>query len=173
MEQKCSCCGRTLTEQKCTYCGFLNVTVLEGTDSAQTEEYCRKRAEAYRAKLAATLTEFSVDAFVYQWNETKGCLEMAGQERVRIADGADCLNRLTWSPRSFGQNSLEEVKGRTITISYKAGGEEKRFTAELKPITCPEFWRIGLLLHDDFTVSVFLGTDETHTETGPYPLQLK
>ena len=161
---KCKCCSKVT----CSNCGFINIAVLD--DAAEKNEMTR--IDEHRKKIISAITEFSIDAYIYKWNSSMDKLEERGREKAVIANGMECHNKIIWSIKSFGQNLDEKYTKRPVEIKYLSKGKEKSFTAELKTVKCFDFWKLGLEIHDDFTVTVYLGNENNHSKAGPFSLEL-
>lgn len=169
MSTQCRCCNQEVSGRTCSYCGFLNIAVLD--DTAHENEL--NRAAEHRQVILSSLTDFSIEAFTYQWNLARSILEEKGRKKIILVNGLDSLNKIHWSEKDFGQNVDEKDKKRTVEIKYSAGGVPKSLIANLDTIRCSDFWRLGLEIHDNFSVTVYLGNVDNYTKSGPYSLELK
>ena len=168
MAEKCKVCLRKIAGSKCKYCGYICVESLD--DYGDSLEF--ERAAQYKAGLLERITDFSINAYTYKWNSGTSKLD-AGRAHVKIADGVKCFNEIAWSQKSFGQNLDEKQQERPVTISYKYGGNKKELNINLKTIKCNDFWKLGVMIHDNMTVSFYLGTTDNYTVSGPFDLELK
>ena len=169
MSRECACCKQNIAGSICPNCGYRNIVFLD--ESGAEEE--KKRLEEFRRDLAKKFIGFSTMAYKYQWNEDTSSLEEKGKETILIADGEECFGKIAWSQRSFGQNQEETPSERELKLYYQVNGIPKEVKALVKTIACNDFWRLGIQIHEDFTCSVYLGTEEHYTIAGPYALELK
>lgn len=168
MARKCKCCARDIVGSKCSYCKYINVEVLDNSGS----EVELERVAQYKVGLLECITEFSINAYTYKWNSGTSKLD-AGRAHVKIADGVKCFNEIAWSQKSFGQNLDEKQQERPVTISYKFDGKRKELNINLKTIKCNDFWKLGVMIHDNMTVSFYLGTTDNYIVSGPFDLELE
>lgn len=165
MARACKCCAKEIMGNKCTYCNYLNIELLD--DSGVVQE--RERAKNYKENLLSRLTDFTINAYTYKWNSTISKLEN-GRSKIIIADSIDSFDKIIWCEKSFGQNINDNQNERPLNISYKVNGKEKVLNALLKTIKCEDFWKLGVMINHDLTVSFYLGTKSNHVISGPFDL---
>lgn len=168
MSKACKCCGHEVVGSKCPYCGCMNIALLDNSASSTESERCNK----YKMKIIEQLRDFSIEAYNYKWNETTSKLELVGRIHTKIADGNDSFGKIKWSEKSFGQNFDDNEKERTVTIGYEFKDQKHTINAVLKTVKCDDFWKIGIRLNDDLTISIYLGTESNYTSSGPYPIEI-
>ncbi len=167
MADKCIVCSRDVTGSKCSYCGFTSVETLdEYGDKIEAE-----RANQYRKDVLNNITDFHILAHTYRWDSSSAKVE-SGRIKVDIADGSDCFNRIAWSKSTFGQNLDDTNALRELTVSYLVGGKKKDIKIKIKPIKCDDYWKFGVKINNDLTVSFYLGTEKNNSVAGPYDLDL-
>ena len=168
MARKCKCCARDIVGSKCSYCKYINVEVLDNPGS----ECELERAAQYKAGLLERITDFSINAYTYKWDQKTSKFE-SGRLPVKITDGKECYEQIVWSKKAFEKNPDDRMQERDITISYMFDGEQKEINVKLKTIQCNDLWRLGVMIHQDLTVSFYLGTVDNYTVSGPFNLELK
>lgn len=168
MAEKCKVCLREIAGAKCGYCGFTCVESLDDYgDSLELE-----RAAQYKAALIEKITDFSINAYTYKWDQEKSKFE-SGRLPVKITDGKECYEQIVWSKKAFEKNPDDRMQEREITISYMFDSEQREIDIKLKTIQCNDLWRLGVMIHQDLTVSFYLGTVDNYTVSGPFNLELK
>lgn len=168
MARKCKVCTRDIIGSKCGYCNYTNVEVLDNSGS----EVELERTANYKAELLTRITDFSINAYTYKWNPITSKLD-SGRACIKIADTIKCFDEIMWSTESFGQNLDEKQQERPVTISYKFDGKEKELNVKLRLIKCNDFWKLGVMINQDLTVSFSLGTVDNYTVSGPFELELR
>lgn len=168
MSEKCKVCSREVAGSKCKYCGFICVKSLD--DYGDSLE--RERAIQYKSALLERITDFSINAYTYKWDQKTSKFE-SGRLPVKITDGKECYEQIVWSKKAFEKNPDDRMQEREITISYMFDGDQKEIDVKLKTIQCNDLWRLGVMIHQDLTVSFYLGTVDNYTVSGPFNLELK
>lgn len=168
MTNICKCCGNELTELKCSYCGYSN-DVITFDDSA--EEIIKKNMVAYKRDLINRIKDFSIDGYIYKWNNQTNKLDFLGNKKIIIADGLDCFNNIIWSEKVFGQDIDDVFSEKSVNITYSSNGKSICTTVNLKPVQCDDFWEIGVEIKDDLMLYIYLGNISTNTIAGPIALE--
>lgn len=168
MVEKCKACLRIIAGSECKYCGFICVESLDDYGDQLESE----RVAQYRAGLLEKITDFSINAYTYKWNPTTSKLD-SGRACIKIAGAVKCFDEIVWSSESFGQNLDEDHQERPVTISYKFDGKEKELNVKLKTIKCNDFWKLGVMINQDLTVSFSIGTVDNYVVSGPFDLELR
>ena len=165
----CLICKRELKGNKCEYDGFVTFTTFQ--DSIPESEL--KRAEAYREKLLSSIS-FSIEAKEYKWNEKSMKLDTLRTMDVKIADGLSCFGKIVWADQAFGQ-SLEDKSQQSekeFVINYKVKDLKRSETLKITPVQCNDFWHIGVIIKEDFTFNVVLGTPDNYATSSTAQLIL-
>ena len=167
MAKTCLVCTREVLGNQCTYCHCYHINALD--DAAKENE--KKRTSNYLADTLAKITDFSVKIYDYRWDSNLAALQMK-ESHVTLANGNDCYQRIVWSQASFGQYMGDEQK-RSITISYNVAGVSKTLSVPLEAVHSSDYWKLGIQINADLSVSFYLGGPDKYSVSGPYDLELK
>ena len=159
----CRCCSHPLTGQDCSFCGFPMAGSLN--DAMLTDEM--RRVRQFRSGLIRGMTDFSVDVFRFNWNAAGSSFDEKGTSSIKIADGADCYGKTVWSEERFAQSPEEKIPPLTLHMHFRNGQTVVPFSVPIQPVRCDDFWRIGIRLNNDMSLSVFLGLESNHAQSAP------
>ena len=159
----CRCCSRPVEGEDCPYCGLPRAAALD--DARLLEEM--RRVKEYRAERIRGLTDFCVETHRISWDASADAFTENGKDDVKIADGADCFETTVWSEEQFAQSPEEEIAPITLRMHFRDGQTVVPFTVPIQPVRCSDFWRIGVRLNGDFSLSVFLGLESHHAQAEP------
>lgn len=116
----CKCCNKQVSGSKCTFCGFVNIAVLD--DSALQRELQRaaehKKTIQYKKAILSLISDFSIEAFTYKYNKATNKLEEKDRRKIVLLDSVDSFNRKYWSNKSFMQNIEEKASKRDVRIKF-------------------------------------------------------
>ena len=166
-EARFSCCGSMISGQRCRYCGFVNVAALDN----EAENEIRKEAEEHRKEMLGQLLDFSIVGYEYGWIEAESKFDLISQKNIRIADGNDCANGVFWSQEKFGQDLEDSSESKQIEIAYKYEGDTRKVSCDIAPVSCDDFWQIGLEITPELRLVVYLGNQKKSAKSEPVDLR--
>lgn len=161
----CLCCGSTLTNQHCLYCGFV--------PSAQASaESAHLQVVQHALGIVKDLTDFYITAYRYAWVPERSRLERKSNRLVKLGDANSFFNATVWSEDKFAQLRSGNDTSLTITLNYKYKGNRKTLTCAIPTVKTDDFWRIGISLDLSFHLKFYLGSGDKIVESAPIALDL-
>lgn len=115
---------------------------------------------------ATFLQDFDFGIAVYSWKDRDGDIVADGQTRQSFGAGSGLLNRKVWLDQEFA--SAPGTREVTVQCSvYRAGSAYSTIAVRIPIPVGQGPMRLGMEVHDDLTVSMYLKKEMGETRSQP------
>ena len=151
----CRVCKTELEKEysACPYCGFVNAALMNPNADTNT---------AYRDDLLKKITDISVMAPRYRYDEEKKAFSLAGREKIYQSHGVRCFDKRYISTDDKWIAHFEGTA--EIDIAYTFDGTVRSVRAKLSVTPTEGLWYLALQIDKELRLNVYL-----YAEIDPKP----
>lgn len=159
---QCTACFYTLPEgaSQCPRCNCPHYPI---GNSPEDIAFAKRLAEKHRSSI---LQELDYGVVVYRWKDVDGNIFLDSKFRLSFGTGDRLLNHQTWLVDKFAR--VPEEKELLLELSiYKSRSPHYSMPVSIPVPQEPQLLQLGIEIHDNLTVSLFLKNQDSITQSAP------